>query len=102
MNSPPVCRHGMRRKQRARWLVHERHEFVGKARHGAANANPADIRAAADSSHPTTLSDVALHYRSPAAQFHDALNRAIFLGKLRLLVVTAPVTSFMYGLTEQP
>src|SRR5262245_54504075 len=48
-------------------LVHEGHELVGEARHGAADADPADVRAAADPGHPAALGDVAVDDRTPAA-----------------------------------
>src|SRR5947209_11847878 len=37
---------------RARWLVHERHELVREARHGAGDADAADVRAAAHAVDP--------------------------------------------------
>src|ERR1700752_3473495 len=43
-----------------RWLVHERHELVREAWHRAADADAADVRAAADSVDPSPLGDVAL------------------------------------------
>src|SRR5579863_1382656 len=52
----------------SRRLVHKRHELVGKARHGAANADPTNVRAAADSRHPATFRNVAVHHRTPASQ----------------------------------
>src|SRR5436190_9911017 len=36
-------------------FVHERHELVGKTRHGAADANATDVRAAADAVHPSAF-----------------------------------------------
>src|SRR3954470_15820654 len=52
----------------ATWrLVHERHELVREAGHGAADADAADVGAAADAVHPAALADVALHDRPPAA-----------------------------------
>ena len=65
------------RKLCARRLVHERHELIGKAGHGAADADAADVRAAANSSHPSTLGHVAVDHRSPAAKFHNALGRTV-------------------------
>src|SRR6516164_2541187 len=61
-----------RRKHGAGRLVHEWHEFVGEAGHGAADANAADAGAAADAGHPAALADVALHHRPPAAQLDNA------------------------------
>src|SRR5436305_6382244 len=52
------------------------HELVGEAGHGAADADPAHVGAAADAVHPTALADVALHHRPPAAHLDDALARA--------------------------
>ena len=93
---------GLRRQQRARRLIHERHELVGKARHRAADADAADVRAAADARHPAALADVALHDRAPASQLDDAERRAVFVGELRLLVVAAAVAAFVHRLPEQP
>src|SRR5580700_6600265 len=46
-----------RRNLGAGWLVHERHELVGESRHGAADADTADVRATADAVDPTPLRD---------------------------------------------
>src|ERR1700691_4449494 len=100
MNRAPVGHHRGGRKQRTRRLIHERHELVWKARHGASDANSPYVRAAADSPHPAALADVALHHGSPATEFHDARGRAIFLGELRLLVISAAIASFVNGCTE--
>src|ERR1700735_4650441 len=95
MNRPPVGRHRSGRKQRAGRLVHERHELVRKARHGASDANPADVWTTANSAHPAALADVALHHRSPATKFHYAGGRAIFFGELRLFVIPPAIASFV-------
>src|ERR671922_2895787 len=52
-------------------LVHERHELVGEARHRAADADAADVGAAADTGHPPPLRDVAVDHRAPAADLHE-------------------------------
>ena len=72
VNRAAVSHHRARRQQRAGRLVHERHELVGKPGHGAADADAAHVRAAADSAHPAALAHVALHHRAPASQLHDA------------------------------
>src|SRR5881398_247725 len=46
--------------------VHERHELVGEAGHRAADADAADVRAAADPGHPAALRHVAVHDGAPA------------------------------------
>src|SRR5689334_9105548 len=51
-----------------RRLVHERHELVGEARHGAADADAAHVRAATDAVEPTPFGHIAFHYRSPASE----------------------------------
>src|SRR4249919_1163502 len=79
-----------RRQLRPGWLVHERHELVGEARHRAADADAADVGAAADSVDPTSLGDVALDDRTPAAELDDALRRAVLLREVPLLVVAGP------------
>src|SRR5580692_1250700 len=97
VNRAPIRHHRAGRKQRSRRLIHERHELVREARHGAADADPADIRTPANSSHPAALSHVALHHRPPASEFHDARRRSVGISKLRLLVISASVASFVHG-----
>src|SRR5271166_6580734 len=77
----------------AGWLVHEGHELVGETGHGAANADAADVGAAAEAGHPAALGNIALHHRAPTAQFHDALGRAILARKVALLIVARPVAA---------
>src|ERR1700719_2986917 len=38
----------VRRKLRAGWFIHKRHKLVREARHGAADADATNVRAAAD------------------------------------------------------
>ncbi len=102
MNGAAVSRDRIRGEQRPRRLIHERHELVRKPRHGAADTDSADIGTAANTVHPAALAHIALHHRSPAAQLHDALPRAVFLGEFRLLVVAAAVASFVHRLPEKP
>ena len=102
MNRAAVRHHRVRRQQRARRLIHERHEFVRKSGHGAADADPSDVRATADPAHPSALADIALHHRTPASQLHDAESATILLGKFRLFVVAAAVAAFVNRLAEQP
>src|SRR5579871_638711 len=64
-----------------RRLVHEWHELVGEPWHRAADAYPADIRTASNSSHPATFGNVAIHHWSPATELHDALGRSVHVGK---------------------
>src|SRR6202035_5424865 len=75
----------------ARGLVHERHELVRESRHGAADADAAHVGGAADTSHPSAFRYVAVHYWSPATQFHDAFRRAIHFREVTLLVVSGPI-----------
>src|ERR1700691_5508707 len=102
MNRPPVSHHRSGRKQGTGRLVHERHELVRKARHGASDTNPADVWTPADSTHPAALADVTLHDGSPATEFHDAGGRTILFGELRLLIISAAIASFVYGCAKQP
>src|ERR1700680_18607 len=81
-------------------FVHEGHELVGKARHRAAYADSADIRAAADASHPTAFRDVTINHWPPAAHFHQAFGRSVFLGEIGLLVIRAPVATLVYRFPE--
>src|SRR5215475_13981510 len=60
---PAVEADGARRERRARRFIHKRHEFVREARHGAGDADAADVRAAADAAHPGALGHVAIHDR---------------------------------------
>src|SRR5262249_11373662 len=55
----------------AGWFVHERHEFVREAGHGAADADAADVRAAANAVDPAPFWHIALHYRTPTAKLHN-------------------------------
>ena len=83
-------------------LVHERHELVGEARHRAADADAADVGAAADAVDPAPLGDVAVDHRAPAAELHDALGRAVLGGEVALLVVAGPVAALVHGGPEEP
>ena len=91
-----------RRDARAGRLVHERHELVGEPRHRAADADPADVRAPADTVDPSALGDVAFHDGPPASELHDALRRPVLGGEVALLVVAGAVAAFVHGRTEQP
>src|SRR5438309_4438667 len=77
-NQAAVNSDGRRRERGARRLVHERHELVGKAGHGAGDADAADVRAATDAGHPAALSDIAVHHGSPAAELDQAFRRTVF------------------------
>src|SRR5947208_13607599 len=83
-------------------LVHEGHELVGEAGHGAGDADAADVGAAADAVHPAALGDIAVADRSPAAQLDEALGRAVLRGKIPLLVIPRAVAALMHGLAEEP
>src|SRR6185437_4580337 len=87
---------------RARRLVHEGHELVGEAGHGAGHADAADVGTAADAVHPAALGDVAIDHRPPAAELDQAFGRAVLVGEIRLLVVPGPVAALVHGLAEQP
>src|SRR3954447_7464439 len=91
-----------RRHRAARRLVHERHELVGEARHRAADADAADVRAAADPGHPAALGNVAVDDGAPAADLHEALGRVVVVGEVALLVVARAVAALVHGLAEQP
>src|SRR5271156_695681 len=83
-----------------RWFIHEGHELIGEAGHGAAYADAAHVGAAADSGHPSSLGNVAVHYWTPASQLYDALRRAVHFGEVTLLVVTSSIASFVDRPTE--
>src|SRR5580693_278760 len=76
---------------RSRWFIHERHELVRETRHRAADADTSDVRASPDASHPAALWHVAIDNWSPAAQFHDALWRAVHFRKITLLVIACAI-----------
>src|SRR4051794_11528543 len=82
--------------------VHERHELVGEARHRAADADAAHVRAAADPRHPAALGDVAVDDRSPAADLDQALGRVVVVREVALLVVAGAVAALVHRLAEQP
>src|SRR5579863_2547269 len=90
------------RHLRPGWLIHKRHELVREAGHGAADADAADVGAAADSGHPSAFGNVAVHHRTPASELHDALGRAVHFGEVALLVVTGAITAFVDRFAEQP
>src|SRR6185312_1957403 len=89
-----------RRQFRAWRFVHKRHELVWESWHRAADANAADIRAAANASHPTPLRYVAVDHWPPAADFDQALRRTVFMREIALLVITSAIASFMHCLPE--
>ncbi len=101
-NQLAVLANSKRRNARAGRLVHKGHELVRESRHGAANTDPADIRASADAAHPATLGDVAVHHRTPAAELHKALGRSVLQREVALLVVAGAIATLMHGLAEQP
>src|SRR5262249_12223180 len=86
--------------RRAGRRIHKGHKFVREARHRAANANAADIRATAKAVHPSTLGDVAIHNRPPAADFDETFGGAVFPGEVALLVITGAVATFVHGLSK--
>src|SRR5215212_6163792 len=86
----------------ARRLVHEGHELVGEAWHGAADADAAHVRAAPYAIHPAPLGHVAVDDRTPAADLHLAFGRVVVQGEVALLVVGGPVTALVDGLPEEP
>jgi EAL domain-containing protein (putative c-di-GMP-specific phosphodiesterase class I) len=60
----PLGPEQVRRQLAAHGAVHEGHEPVGKPGHGAPDADAAHAGAAAETSHPAPLRDVAVHHRS--------------------------------------
>src|SRR6516164_8845410 len=84
---------GRGRYARTRRLVHERHELVGEARHGAGDADAAHVRAAAHAVDPAALGHVALDHGPPAAQLDQALGRAVLAREVALLVVARAVAA---------
>src|SRR5580704_15283384 len=82
--------------------MHKRDELIRKARHGASNADSADIRTSANPAHPASLSHVALHHRPPTSQLDNAKRRSVFIGKLRLLIEATAVTTLVYRVAKKP
>src|ERR1043166_1180346 len=83
-------------------MVHERLEFIRKARHRTSDTNSAHVRTAADSSHPSPLTDVTLNDRPPTSLFDYARFVTITLGEIGLLVITAAITAFVHRCGEKP
>ena len=83
-------------------LVHERHERVGEAGHGAADADPADVGASPDAAHPAALGHVAVDHRPPAAELDLALVRVEVPGEIALLVEGGPVAAVVHARVEHP
>src|SRR5579875_554893 len=101
-DQPPVQAGDPRRELASRRLVHEGHELVREARHGATDADAADVGAAAEARHPASLGHVAVHHRPPATQLDQALGRAVLGGELALLVEAGPITPLVHGAPEEP
>src|ERR1700722_5309218 len=99
-DGPAVQAAGQGRDTGTGRFIHERHEFVGEARHGATDADATDIGAPADAVDPSAFRHIALHHRSPTPQFHDALGRSVFGGEVALLVVAGPVAALVHGAAE--
>src|ERR1700683_932262 len=83
-------------------FIHKWHELVGEARHGAADANAADVGTTTDASHPAAFGHVAVHDRAPAADLHDAFGRAVDFREIALLVISGTVAPLVHGSAEQP
>src|SRR5205814_6331785 len=76
--------------------------LIRKAGHRAANTDAADVRTSADTCHPTPFRNIAVHYRTPATHFDEALGSAISVRELSLLVITASIASFVHRCPEEP
>src|ERR1051326_1461333 len=77
-------------------LVHERHELVREAGHGAGDADAAHVRAAARPVDPAPLGYVALDDRPPAAELDQALGGAVLAGELALLEIAGAAAALMH------
>src|SRR6201995_5206309 len=93
----PVHAAGRGRDLRSRWLVHEGHELVREAGHGAGDTDAAHVGAPAHAVDPAALGHVALDHRAPAAQLDQALGGAVLGGEVALLVVAGP--AWLFGAT---
>src|SRR6478752_7344087 len=87
----PVRAGGGGGKFATRWFVHEGHELVREAGHRAADADSADIGAAAHPVDPATFGHIAFDDRTPAAELDDALRGAVLGGEITLLVIAGTV-----------
>lgn len=67
-----------------------------------ADADAADVGAAADAGHPAALGHVAVDDRIPAASPDQAFGRVVVRGEAGLLVVRATVAALVDRLPEQP
>src|SRR5262245_13233167 len=68
----------------------------------ASNVGTTDVRTAADAVHPSSFGDVALDDGTPAADFHEALGRAVLVREVALLVIARAVAPLVNGSTEEP
>ena len=48
------------------------------------------------------LVHVAVHHRPPAADLHQTLGRAVFVGEIGLLVIAGAVAALVHRLAEEP
>src|SRR5579863_5180520 len=99
-DGPPINANRTTGHVRSRRLIHEGHELVGEAWHGAADADAAHVGAAADACHPSAFGDVAVDYWTPASQLHDALRRAVDFREITLLVVAGSVATIVDSVAE--
>src|SRR4029434_3058089 len=83
-------------------FVHKWHELVREPRHRTADANSSHVWTAADAVDPAAFGHVAFDHRSPAAELDDALGRAVFGGKIALLVISGSAPALVHGLTKKP
>src|SRR5580700_7634478 len=68
----PIASYERGGEHASRRLVHEWHELIGKAGHGAPDADAADVGTSADATHPAALSDIAVDDRAPATELDEA------------------------------
>src|SRR5205807_1321018 len=59
-------------------------------------------RAPTDTVDPSSLGDVALDDRTPAAELHETRRRVVLAGELTLLVVAGAVATLVHGGAEEP
>src|ERR1700686_1804106 len=101
-NSTAIDTDASRRNSRPWGFVHEWHELVGEAGHGAADADAAYVWATANSGHPSPFRYVTVDHRPPASEFHDALGGTVDLREIALLVVARSVATVVHRCAEKP
>ena len=101
-NHGSVALNGGGGEARPRRLIHERHEFVREARHGATDANAADVGTTSDTGHPSALGHVTIHYRAPAADLDQTFRFAVLVREHAFFVIAGAIAAMVDRRAEKP